>query len=64
MATRTDFAKGLTLLRESGVEFIIVGGVAAILNGLGYTTYDLDVVYSRDRANIQRLVRCLEPCSP
>jgi hypothetical protein len=36
MATRTDFAKGLTVLREGGVEFIIVGGVAAILNGLGH----------------------------
>jgi predicted nucleotidyltransferase len=64
MATRTDFARGLTVLREGGVEFIIVGGVAAILNGLGYTTYDLDVVYSRERGNIQRLVRCLEPCAP
>jgi predicted nucleotidyltransferase len=64
MPTRTDFGKGLTVLREGGVEFIVVGGVAAILNGLGYTTYDLDVVYSRARENIQRLARCLEPCAP
>jgi len=64
MATQTDFAEALTVLKAGGVEFIIVGGVAAILNGLGYTTYDLDVVYSRERANIQKLVRCLEPYSP
>jgi predicted nucleotidyltransferase len=64
MPTQTDFAKALKVLHEGGVEFIIVGGVAAILNGLGYTTYDLDVVYSRARSNIQRLVRCLEPYSP
>ena len=64
MARQTDFAKGVKVLHDGGVEFIIVGGVAAILNGLGYTTYDLDVVYSRDRANIQQLVRCLEPYSP
>ena len=64
MPTETDFAKALMVLKEGDVEFIIVGGVAAILNGLGYTTYDLDVVYSRERANIQKLVRCLEPYSP
>src|SRR5262245_8589046 len=64
MPTQTDFAKGLKVLHDGGVEFIIVGGVAAILHGLGYTTYDLDVVYSRDRANIQKLAECLHPFSP
>ena len=64
MPAQTDFAKGVKALHDGGVEFIIVGGVAAILNGLGYTTYDLDAVYSRDRANIRKLVRCLEPYSP
>ncbi len=61
MTTQTDFAKALQVLHDGGVEFIIVGGVAAVLHGLGYTTYDLDVVYSRDRANIQKLVACLDP---
>src|SRR5437588_5089437 len=28
MATQTDFAKGVAVLRGAGVEFIIVGGVA------------------------------------
>ena len=64
MATQTDFAKALTVLLDAQVEFIIVGGVAAILHGLGYSTYDLDVVYARDRTNIQRLVHCLEPYRP
>lgn len=64
MATQTDFAEGVKALHDAGVEFIIVGGVAAILHGLGYSTYDLDAVYSRDRANIGKLVRCLEPYSP
>ncbi len=49
---------------HGGVESIIVGGVAAIRNGLGYTTYDLDVVYARDRGNIQKLVLSLEPYCP
>jgi predicted nucleotidyltransferase len=64
MPPQTDFAKAVAVLKEGGVDFIIVGGVAAILNGLGYTTYDLDVVYSREHANIQKLVHCLEPHSP
>ena len=45
-------------------DFIIVGGVAAILHGLGFTTYDLDVVYSRDRENIRRIVQALGPYQP
>jgi predicted nucleotidyltransferase len=64
MPTQTDFTKAVNTLHGGGVDFIIIGGVAAILNGLGYTTYDLDVVYARDRSNIQRLVRCLEPFEP
>jgi predicted nucleotidyltransferase len=64
MPAQTDFAKAVHVLHEGGVEFIIVGGVAAILHGLGYSTYDLDVVYSRERANIAKLVRSLGPYSP
>jgi predicted nucleotidyltransferase len=64
MPTQTDFAKALSVLNEGGVQFIVVGGVAAILHGLGYTTYDLDVVYDRDPANIRKLTQCLEPHSP
>jgi len=64
MPAQTDFAKAVNVLQAGQVDFIIVDGVAAILNGLGFTTYDLDVVYSRDRANIRRLVKCLEPYRP
>ena len=64
MPTQTDFETALNVLQGGAVEFIVVGGVAAILHGLGYTTYDLDVVYSRDRENIRRLVTSLEPYAP
>ena len=37
----------LRLLSEAGVDYIIVGGVAANLHGALRTTLDLDVVYSR-----------------
>jgi predicted nucleotidyltransferase len=64
MPAQTDFAKAVQVLHAGGVEFIIVGGVAAILNGLGYTTYDLDVVYARTRENIRRLVVALAGHQP
>ncbi len=64
MPTQTDFEKAVKVLRGGEVDFIIIGGVAAILHGLGYTTYDLDVVYLRSRENIRRLVETLKPYQP
>lgn len=64
MPGETDFAQAIRILQGGAVDFIIVGGVAAILHGLAYTTYDLDVVYSRERPNIRRLVQSLAPCGP
>jgi predicted nucleotidyltransferase len=45
----------LRALQEGGVEFIVVGGVAAVLNGAPIATYDVDVVYSRKAENIEAL---------
>jgi predicted nucleotidyltransferase len=64
MHRHTDFARAMNALHAGGVEFIIVGGVAAVLHGLGYTTYDLDVVYSRDRENLRRIAETLAPHQP
>jgi hypothetical protein len=53
----------LTLLQrieESGSEFIVVGGLAAVLNGAPVQTYDVDIVYSRHPENIERLLGLLE----
>jgi predicted nucleotidyltransferase len=50
----------LRSLVEGGVEFILVGGVAAVFNGAPIQTYDIDIVYSRDPANIDRLLAVLE----
>jgi predicted nucleotidyltransferase len=47
-------------LHDSGVEFILVGGVSAVLNGAPIYTFDIDVVHSRDPANIARLLPVLE----
>jgi hypothetical protein len=47
-------------LCEYQIEFIIVGGLAAVLNGAPIQTFDIDVVYSLDPANIDRIVAYLE----
>lgn len=49
----------LRTLRESQVEFILVGGLAAVLNGAPIQTYDVDLVYSREPVNIKRLLAVL-----
>lgn len=49
----------LRALQENGVQFILVGGLAAVLNGAPIQTYDVDVVYSREPANIDRLLTVL-----
>jgi hypothetical protein len=43
-----------------GVDFVVVGGMAGISHGSNYPSFDLDVAYARDRANIVRLVAALE----
>lgn len=60
----TDFAGLLGALRDSGVDFIVVGGFAGTLHGSAVPTRDLDIVYARDPANIDRLVAALVPHAP
>jgi hypothetical protein len=60
----TDYAGLLRDLLDAGVEFILVGGVAANLHGSARATYDVDVVYRRSDENVARLVVALSPIAP
>jgi hypothetical protein len=42
-----------------GVDFVLVGGLAGTLHGSSVPTFDLDLAYSRDRANLERLAKAL-----
>jgi predicted nucleotidyltransferase len=55
-----DFLELLKILSKHEVDFIVVGGVCAVLHGAPVTTFDLDIVHSRSRKNITRLVSALE----
>jgi predicted nucleotidyltransferase len=60
----TDFPRLLQTLTGAGVEFIVVGGVAASAHGSARSTRDLDIVYRRTADNIRRLVSALHPFHP
>ena len=55
LSKKIDFQSLLAALIDAGVEFIVVGGVAAGIHGVIVSTGDLDVVYSRDPKNLERL---------
>ena len=61
---KTDFGKVLKTLKDGRVDFIVIGGVAGVAHGLARATFDVDVVYARNRANVQRLVQTLKVCEP
>jgi uncharacterized nucleotidyltransferase DUF6036 len=48
-------AELLRLLARHGVEFVVVGGVAAQLHGWRSATVDLDIAVSSSETNIRRL---------
>jgi hypothetical protein len=60
----TDFAALLQALVGGGVEFIVIGGVAATAHGSAHVTVDLDVVYRRSAENVARLAAALAPLAP
>lgn len=50
----------LEILDRHGVDFVIVGGIAGNAHGSALATFDLDVAYARDDANLRRLVAALQ----
>ena len=47
-----DFFEILNVLCAHEVQFIVVGGVSALLNGAPIMTFDLDIVHERSPENI------------
>jgi predicted nucleotidyltransferase len=54
----------LKRLVEAGVEFVLVGGVAANLHGSSHMTRDLEVVTRIDRQNCERILAALGDLEP
>jgi hypothetical protein len=49
----------IRLLLRHKVDFVLVGGFAATLHGSTTVTSDLDICYSREAANLERLAAAL-----
>ena len=54
-----DVERVLGALADADVQYLVVGGVAAVLHGHLRTTSDLDLVVGLERANIQAAVGAL-----
>jgi hypothetical protein len=50
----TNFEAALRVLTEADVNFVIVGAYAAVAQGSGQVTQDLDICYERTPQNLKR----------
>ncbi len=55
-----NYKKILELLTDNQVDFIVIGGVCAVLNGVPIMTLDLDIVPARGPQNLERLLAVLQ----
>lgn len=53
----------LSRLAASGVEFVLVGGLAAVAQGAPLTTQDVDIVHRRTAENVENLLGFLATVS-
>ncbi len=54
-----SFREILKVFNQHQVEYIIVGGVAAVIHGAPTTTFDLDTLVRVNQANAERLASAL-----
>jgi hypothetical protein len=59
MTEKADLTTLLERLLASEVEFVLVGGLAAVVQGAPVTTFDADIVHQRTEDNVDRLVAFL-----
>lgn len=57
--TSPDFFAILEALVRQSVDFVVVGGVCAVLDGAPLNTFDLDVLHATNPANVARLLEAL-----
>lgn len=60
MPTPTRSFEVIELLIRHDIAFIVVGMTAGVLQGAPAVTFDLDIVYCRDAANIAKLLDALQ----
>lgn len=48
------------ILADEGVDYVLIGGLAAIVHGASLVTLDTDVCFRQSLSNCERLVRAVE----
>ena len=59
-STSVNLGALLEGLIEAGVDFILVGGLAAVVQGAPITTMDVDIVHNQSPENIAKLLSFLK----
>ncbi len=59
MAKDAELLTLIDRLLAAEVEFVLVGGLAAVVQGAPITTFDVDVVHRRSAENVDRLLTFL-----
>ena len=54
-----SFVPLLAALNEHGIEYFVVGALAAVLQGAPVVTFDVDIVHRRTPENVERLLGAL-----
>ena len=54
--TAANLSKLLKHLANAGIEFILVGGLAAVVQGAPISTFDMDIVHRQTDDNIRKLL--------
>jgi hypothetical protein len=49
----------LQVLDRHAVDVIVIGGIAGIVHGSAFTTFDFDALYARDEQNLERMAAAL-----
>ena len=61
---KSDFPNLLKRLNDCGVEYVLVGGMAAALHGADFSNFDCDLVINLETEEMIRLARALSRFSP
>ena len=56
----SEFTATLHALHDASVDFILVGGLAAVIEGAPIATFDVDVIHSKEPGNVARVLRAVE----
>ncbi|EIP99177.1 putative nucleotidyltransferase [Opitutaceae bacterium TAV1] len=59
-----DFSALLKRLAEAGLDFVIIGGFAAVTHGSSYVTQDIDICALLTPENVSRLRQALAEWNP